>query len=1138
MNPVYHRLETQLAESLRAWRRSHWQRGLSLMLAGFLVLAAFVYMIEPRWPVLWWSVLLFGGAAWLFAIGKYLLLPLLRQPTLQQVARYFEEHHPELEDRLATAFEVGQKDASLIDQKMLERLFRDAAQHAQPIDFSDQLRLQRAQLWRVLLYASAALILIGVFGFSGLFRTRLASYFTDRPQALTPVQSLQVQPGNAHIARGTTVEVIAESPETEVVEATIYLAKAGGEWQAAGMSLTTQPGKFTHNIFEVRDTTRYYVRLGSALSEVFALVPLDAPDVKQLRVTYHYPKKIGLPARREEISGDIYAPIGTAIDLEAIATQALTKAEWRLGEDDYQPMSLLADTLARASFKVEKDSFYVLRLTNSDGLSNTPVEYYIHATPDEAPQVTLVQPGRDLRPTMLEEVPITVAVFEDYGLQALTLVSAQNNGAETRHDLLPALTQSRAPNATRTEYRSEKLLYLEELAVRPGDFISYYIEAQDAQQTVTTDLYFLEVRPFEEEFYRALSSEGGGGENAGGLSLTQKEIVTATWKLDQSRGKISPEELQTSSAALAETQEALRESIMNMAENARLRGNIAGESGAGNLVQLLEQSAQSMSEAVPLLEQAQPAEALTPERRAYHFLLQADAEIRRREITQGNSGSSSFAQLQSQEDLARLFKEELDKLQSKYETLQNTQQQQREAQLNQAQEKVRELAQRQERLVDLNRQIAREQQPPEERRRQLQRLQREQEQIQRELQNLSRQMSRNQASANNSASQQLTENLQEAAQDLQRAQDELRRNNPSQAAAEGNRALERLQDLEEQLQQRQATSQRERLANLGEEFEDLAEQQSELQREVERAGSSANSAERQSLQEKQADLRRQSERALEQLAGAANNAETEAAKPELRKLNKEVESRRIPQRMAQAEQALEQQQFDRALREQTEAAQNLRRAASGLKESATKLAESPEEKLDLALNETQRLRRNLEDAMQRAQESRTQNAGEQQAPGRGQAQGQQAANAPNHNTPSAPQGGAPSSERLNPDKIDWWNERMWENLRQLENMRPLVENDSALQRDYNEMLDGFRGTLRSFRGGEAQRLTNIENALLNPVRRFEAELATRVAVLQQQERLLNVRDERVPPQYREMVEAYFKKLAQGKQVWVKEKSGN
>ena len=42
------------------------------------------------------------------------------------------------------------------------------------------------------------------------------------------------------------------------------------------------------------------------------------------------------------------------------------------------------------------------------------------------------------------------------------------------------------------------MVYLEELAVQPGDFISYYATASDRrgdQGTTSTDLYFLEVKP-------------------------------------------------------------------------------------------------------------------------------------------------------------------------------------------------------------------------------------------------------------------------------------------------------------------------------------------------------------------------------------------------------------------------------------------------------------------------------------------------------------------------------------------------------------------------------------------------------------------------------------------------------------------
>jgi len=45
------------------------------------------------------------------------------------------------------------------------------------------------------------------------------------------------------------------------------------------------------------------------------------------------------------------------------------------------------------------------------------------------------------------------------------------------------------------------------------------------------------------------------------------------------------------------------------------------------------------------------------------------------------------------------------------------------------------------------------------------------------------------------------------------------------------------------------------------------------------------------------------------------------------------------------------------------------------------------------------------------------------------------------------------------------------------------------------------------------------------LRRFEAEMTTRLAVLQNQQQILTVRDEPVPPQYPEMVDKYFETLS-------------
>ena len=82
-------------------------------------------------------------------------------------------------------------------------------------------------------------------------------------------------------------------------------------------------------------------------------------------------------------------------------------------------------------------------------------------------------------------------------------------------------------------------LYLEDLKVKPGDFVSYYVRARDVARgrkssEVKSDMYFLEVKPFDQEFRLAESqAQSGGGSSIDELVNSQKEVVAATWKLSQ-----------------------------------------------------------------------------------------------------------------------------------------------------------------------------------------------------------------------------------------------------------------------------------------------------------------------------------------------------------------------------------------------------------------------------------------------------------------------------------------------------------------------------------------------------------------------------------------------------------------------------
>src|SRR5262245_3871742 len=298
MNTSYSELERRLEEALRAWRRSRWQRGLSLALFGLLAILAFVYFVEPGRPFWWWTALIGLLGVWLALVVKFAILPLRTQPSLAQVARFLEEQHPELEDRLATAVEFGDT-RKVEDQNWLDRMIRDAIVHTAGMNFQEKLQLQFARGWQLSAGAAAVAFAFALLNYSKPFQSRVAGYLAKAQEAPHVVNSLQLTPGDVKVARGGTVEIQAISPQLDLAQATLYLESRRDSWQPNTMSLATQPGHFTHKVFDIRDTLRYYVRAGDELSPIFTIIPLDAPEVRTFRMAFRYPAGMGSSPRSE-----------------------------------------------------------------------------------------------------------------------------------------------------------------------------------------------------------------------------------------------------------------------------------------------------------------------------------------------------------------------------------------------------------------------------------------------------------------------------------------------------------------------------------------------------------------------------------------------------------------------------------------------------------------------------------------------------------------------------------------------------------------------------------------------------------------------------------------------------------------------
>jgi hypothetical protein len=626
------------------------------------------------------------------------------------------------------------------------------------------------------------------------------------------------------------------------------VVSANGEQRTVAM--TADGGTFSYSFESVDRSFQYRVVAGGAASDAFAVMALSPPKVQSIDVSYVYPSFTGLSPREDKDGGDVYAPAGTRVRLQIHADKPLTGGELRLA--GAQPVRLAADNhSASAELVLAKDDAYRVRLADRDGLASIgDVEYFIRVMDDRPPAVHIVRPNGDQGITPLEEVTIEARADDDYGIAQLELVYAVGGR--------PAKTVPFTRLSGTTVARvGAHLLAAEDLKVQPGDVITYYARARDVARAkpsseAKSDMFFLEVKPFTEEFVQAQSqSMGGGGQSTqiDTLVAAQKEIINATWNLERrSAAGRSSEDVK----AVGDAQAELKARVERMA------GPRRGGRGAFPQ-QILPQPPRSsrelgrdpvaeavaaMGRAVEQLHGTRTADALPHEMTALQGLLQAQAEVRRRQVMQQSaSAAGGGGTSRTDRDLSALFDRELQRQQrTNYETPRATNDtpEQKEDELL---DRIGELARRQEDLARRQRELAQAKLDAEEMKRQLERLSREQQELRQQADALQKQRQGGGAASRGSSSGTPDNaSMQRAAEQMRNAANEMQRQNAAGAAGRAEQAAQALRQFEQQMRGSSASARQRTAGELQLEAQQIADAQrrvaSEMARlEKERSGS-------------------------------------------------------------------------------------------------------------------------------------------------------------------------------------------------------------------------------------------------------------------------------------------------------------
>ena len=596
----------------------------------------------------------------------------------------------------------------------------------------------------------------------------------DKP----PLYDLIVEPGDATVRSGAGLKVTAQPVGFDASNAEIAVKYASSvDWEDAPMARTAEGAGFEFSFTGIHEPFEYAITAGGIRSNEYQVRVVEMPNVENLKLTYKFPKWTGMEDLVEDPGGDIRALVGTTVEVEVKTDKPLTGGVLTVNENDLALKG--GDLTVRAELTVSKDGeYHIAALYDGEHVRLTE-DFFITVTSDEKPQVKVLKPGRDWKATSIEEVTARFEATDDFGIGSFELHYSVNGGEWTKVALKGRGRQVRDSHVfyledmgvIETEMPDENEVGIQMLlpggvqeqplepekkeprtvrrTLEPGDLISYYIAARDHAAAARTDMYFIEVQPFERTFQQSQQGGGGGGgqmNQQNEISKRQKEIITATWNLIQEQSADdgrSKAEIRESAQMLSELQLTLKEQAKTLAERTRARQMAGTNEKFRAFVENLEKAADAMQPASDQLAKNRLQDAVQPEQKALQYLLRAeslftDIQVAFQQGGGGGGGGGGMSQ-----DLAEMFELEMDLEKNQYETGGGGgQQQQLEREIDDAFKKLEELARRQEQLAQ---QLRDQQDPSFAERWQQEMLRREAEELKRQLQQLQRQSQSQQA---------------------------------------------------------------------------------------------------------------------------------------------------------------------------------------------------------------------------------------------------------------------------------------------------------------------------------------------------------------------------------------------------------
>jgi hypothetical protein len=814
-----------------------WRLSVCWLTSGLICIA----LIGASWlwgwnsPLVGWVLCVLTILATVIILHKYSRM----HPDYRTIARNIEKQHPEMQALLLAAIEQQPQGLGGQFGYLQERVIGDALRHADKHDWLKS--IPSTKLFITYIGGIAALSFI-VMALSQLLPSKPFFFTINKGMLVARDYNIDVSPGDTTVELGTAVVIMARFNRRVPTEANLWVGTSEQDKKRIVLTKNLDDPVFGGIIPEVNKNLIYHIEYANRRTKNFRIDAFEHPALQKADAKIEYPSYTKLPEKIIKDTRHISVVEGS--DVTLIFTLNKPVASAQLVAQNQSPLNLIADNKLSntytTSMSVIQNQRFELHLVDAQGLKNKiPPRFVIDVHKNLPPEIKPVFPNRDVVVSPLEELSLEAEVSDDYGVTEYGLSYALA-GIQSK-DI--TIGQSVPSN---DNLQIQHLLAFEDINARSNQLLTYFFWADDVgpdgrSRRTVSDIYFAEVRHFEEIFRESQSSQqqndqsqSQGGQQQGrqneNLARLQKQIISATWNIKQRAEQ---------SGAIDDHEEDLnvvhqsQADVLQQAKSAMIRAeDPANVKTFQEATRHMETSLEHLTKAGQSSSTGELTAALTSEQLAYQELLklkELDNQVALGRSSGRGGSSSSGRSGRSEQQLQQL---ELTQRENRYETqrlAQSQQQQQRED--IQVLNRLRELARRQnemsERLKEAQAalQQAENEQQKQEIRRQLKRLTEEQLQALQDVDELRQRMER---SENRQRMTDARQQLDQSRSRIRQSAEELEQGMLSRAITSTTRAQRQLEQMRDEFRRNTSGQFTEQMRNMREQAQQLDEWQKEI----------------------------------------------------------------------------------------------------------------------------------------------------------------------------------------------------------------------------------------------------------------------------------------------------------------------